>query len=228
MGERNYEIYEGLRAGMLLTATSGFLDAFTYLSHGEHFASLQSGNLILLGAKLADGKFMQSLNYLVPIVFFMLGAGANFGIKKFCGSHHLRAVKLSATVEFFGFLISGILSFLIPSTLLLGLLAFFAAIQADTFSKLRGMPYATVMSTGNLKTFGGNLLGGIFTKDKATREKGRYAGIVVFTFFFGAFLSALCLEFFGPFTIFGPCILILVLNIMIFLEDKKPKAAEVN
>jgi uncharacterized membrane protein YoaK (UPF0700 family) len=106
-------------------------------------------------------------------------------------------------------------------------LAFFAAIQADTFSKLRGMPYATVMSTGNLKTFGGNLIGGIFTKDRAVREKGRNAGIVVFTFFFGAFLSALLLEFIGPFTIFGPCVFILVINLMIYFDQKNGSVKEV-
>ncbi|MDR0921270.1 MAG: DUF1275 domain-containing protein [Lactobacillales bacterium] len=216
--ERQFFVYEDLEVGMLLTAISGYLDSYTYITHGERFASLQSGNLILLGANLANGSWKKAVVYLLPILFFMLGAGFNFVIKKYAKRQQMNWRKLSVSVEFLGMTTCGILSFFIPNNLSLALLAFFAAIQADTFGKLRGMPYATIMSTGNLKTAGSMLIGGLIDHDKESLEKGKNAACVVFSFFLGALISALLVKVLGSFTIFGVTLMLLIVLYMMFKD----------
>jgi uncharacterized membrane protein YoaK (UPF0700 family) len=64
---------ETLFLGALLTVTGGFLDAYTYLCRGKVFANAQTGNIVLLGVKLAEGQFDALLHYLIPILAFALG-----------------------------------------------------------------------------------------------------------------------------------------------------------
>lgn len=46
--------------GALLTMAAGCIDAHSYLLHGQVFAGLQTGNLILLGVRLGQGEVLQS------------------------------------------------------------------------------------------------------------------------------------------------------------------------
>lgn len=50
--ETKIPVHETLIIGILLAMSAGGLDAYTYLVHGEVFAGLQTGNLILLGIHL--------------------------------------------------------------------------------------------------------------------------------------------------------------------------------
>ncbi|MDM5146615.1 hypothetical protein ICE98_03764 [Lactococcus lactis] len=45
----------------------------------------------------------------------------------------------------------------LSASLFVGILSFFMVIQGDTFTRVRGLPYANIMSTGNIKAFGTNL-----------------------------------------------------------------------
>ncbi len=42
--------------GILLAIVGGFLDAYTYISRNGVFANAQSGNIVLLGVKAAQGQ----------------------------------------------------------------------------------------------------------------------------------------------------------------------------
>lgn len=52
---------------MLLTIAGRFLDAYTYLCRGKVFANGQTGNLVLLGMRLAEQDYRNALYYLLPI-----------------------------------------------------------------------------------------------------------------------------------------------------------------
>ena len=62
MNEKPYPVHESLLIGTLLTAAAGSFDAFTYLLHGEVFAGLQTGNVILLGIHLGQAQWTTFLN----------------------------------------------------------------------------------------------------------------------------------------------------------------------
>ena len=73
MNRAGHQMSETLFLGALLTVTGGFLDAYTYLCRGKVFANAQTGNIVLLGVKLAEGQFDALLHYLIPILAFALG-----------------------------------------------------------------------------------------------------------------------------------------------------------
>lgn len=66
-------VHESLPIGILLAMAGGFLDVYTYLFHGEVFASMQSGNVILMGVSVAQGRYHEIIRYLLPIGMFMIG-----------------------------------------------------------------------------------------------------------------------------------------------------------
>jgi uncharacterized membrane protein YoaK (UPF0700 family) len=208
---KRYSIYEEIHVGMLLTMVSGYLDSFTYFHFDEHFASLQSGNLIMMGTDLANGKFLEASNYLIPIFLFMLGAAFSTWVKEVAARNNYHRHILSTRIEFIGMVAAGILSFFLPSIWTAGVFAFFAAIQADTFSKLRGLPYTTIMSTGNLKSTGAFLFSAIYKKDKEIWKKACNVLRVVLTFFAGALLSGLLSRVIGHLAVFGAPLILLVL-----------------
>ena len=63
---------DSLQMGLLLAATGGFLDAYTYVARGRVFANAQTGNLVLLGLRAFETD-PQALRYLVPVCAFVLG-----------------------------------------------------------------------------------------------------------------------------------------------------------
>ena len=72
-----HPIHERLYIAFLLAANSGFVDAYTFQYHGERFASLQTGNIIQAGFLLAKGQFTAAQSFILPIIFFILGAAFN-------------------------------------------------------------------------------------------------------------------------------------------------------
>jgi uncharacterized membrane protein YoaK (UPF0700 family) len=64
------------RALLLLTFTTGIVDAVSYLGLGRVFAANMTGNIVLLGFGVAGGANLPVLAPLVSLGAFVLGAGA--------------------------------------------------------------------------------------------------------------------------------------------------------
>jgi uncharacterized membrane protein YoaK (UPF0700 family) len=64
------------RALLLLTVTTGLVDAATYLGLGHVFSANMTGNIVLLGFGLAGAKGLPVVAPLVSLGAFLLGAGA--------------------------------------------------------------------------------------------------------------------------------------------------------
>jgi len=218
--EKKILIYEELEVAMLLTATGGFMDAYSYLTHNTRFATLQSGNVILMALNLVKGKFVNGMIYLFPIVAFAIGAAISFLLKRYAQKNNLRHHQLALFIEISGITLIGALANILSNNLFISLLALVAAIQADTFTKLRGMPYANIMTTGNIKTTGFMLFGGLVSKNKIMLAKGRNSFLVVLSFFVGAILSALLVPLTKNYTILGAAILLLLVFFLIQKENK--------
>lgn len=60
-------IHESLLTGILLAIVGGFLDIYTYLLKGNVFANAQTGNMVLMGLKIAEQNYLGALYYLLPI-----------------------------------------------------------------------------------------------------------------------------------------------------------------
>lgn len=201
---------ESLRVGMLLAGTAGYIDAYTFAFHEARFASLQSGNLLQLGINIAEGNWMRALTFFWPVVGFAFGAALDQVIKIFAKKSEIQWEEYSVLVEAVGIALVALMELLhVPGTIVIPTLAIFMAIQADTFGKLRGMPYATVLSTGNIKTFGATLANGLLNQDPAQLVKTRNIGMVMLSFFAAAVVSHFVATAFGGATLFGAPVLLL-------------------
>ena len=67
------QMSENFILGIILAAVGGYLDAYTYLVRGGVFANAQTGNIVLLGINLAEGSYLNALQYLFPIAAFSVG-----------------------------------------------------------------------------------------------------------------------------------------------------------
>ena len=94
-GARRPPLSETFALGALLAAAGGFLDAYTYLLRGGVFANAQTGNIVLLGMRLAEGEPGRALGYLVPILAFAAGVAATEGLRRrWAASPRGRAARL--------------------------------------------------------------------------------------------------------------------------------------
>ena len=92
--EREITIHETLLVGICLAAAGGFLDAYTYTLRGGVFANAQTGNLVLLALRAAQGDWQGAFYYVIPVAAFFCGILLTETIKLrtsdpgifFCGS----------------------------------------------------------------------------------------------------------------------------------------------
>src|SRR5271154_3321911 len=57
----------------MLSLSGGFLDAFTFVGHGQVFANAMTGNVVLLGVFAAAGDWRGALDHIPPIFAFLAG-----------------------------------------------------------------------------------------------------------------------------------------------------------
>ena len=95
------QMSESLLLGAILATVGGFLDAHTYICRGKVFANAETGNIVLMGAKLAEGDFKDAFFYLIPITAFACGVFCAEGIKKLFKQNnyiHWRQITVAAEI----------------------------------------------------------------------------------------------------------------------------------
>lgn len=207
---------QSLRIAMLFSIFGGYLNSFSLLSFSGHLASLQSANLIFMGINLWDGNFIGALSYLLPIVAFAIGAGSNYLFRHmFSNSPNYLWQEFSIVTELIGFSFIAIFAPFLNYHVAIALLAFFAAIQADTGTNVHGATYASIMSTGNLRTFASNFSQYLITKDKLYLYRAFDFFCIISSFFIGAFIAVFMTRNYQLNALyFLPIILIIILLLM--------------
>lgn len=177
--------------GALLAVSGGLLDAYTYLCRGGVFANAQTGNMVLLAVRAAEGQWRLALGYLIPILAFFLGVLASQGIKRL----HRRAGRLHwrHTVLLAELLVLGVAA-CIPlgrwDGAVNSLVSFLCALQVDAFRTVRGHPFASTMCTGNLRSGTEALYRAAAGEASQLARSGCYFGIIA-CFLAGAALGGL-------------------------------------
>lgn len=184
------QVSESILLGTLLSLSGGFMDAYTYIGRGGVFANAQTGNILLLGVNLSEGRWDMALRYFLPVFAFVFGIALSdmlrFRFKDDPGVIHWRQITILAAalnLVFVGF---------IPQALNLlanCLVSFSCGIQVESFRKIHGTSMATTMCIGNLRAateyfteyaIGHNLQSG--------RKAGLFLGMIV-VFVVGAILG---------------------------------------
>ncbi|ERL64246.1 hypothetical protein L248_1429 [Schleiferilactobacillus shenzhenensis LY-73] len=216
-----FPLHEQLPAAMILAGVGGYMDAFSYLLHGNVFSSLQSGNVILLGIHLARGQWASSGHYLLPLAAFYLGAFLITIIARYVHRPGQRRTHLVGVItEIIILLAVALFGAHLPDTVVIAMMSFTAAIQLSIFRKMKGQPYTTTMTTGNIQASAAHLANAAMGTGQHAGQRSRDRLAVALGFGLGAFLSASLVPVLGQHAIIGGAALLVIILVLLLREQR--------
>ena len=206
--------------GVVLTLAGGFQDAYSYNCRGQVFANAQTGNIVLLGQNIASGNFQNALHYLFPLLAFLAGGYLSEWVRELCKSFqklHWRQIVLAFEIVMLA--IAGLLpqSLNVVSNVLM---SFACAMQVDSFRKFRGIPCATTMCIGNMRSGTELLCRYHITKDPELKRKSLHYYFIILVFAIGAAIGAVASQKFGNPAIWIAAGLMLLGFILMFVKEE--------
>lgn len=199
--------YDFLLPAVFLAAAAGGLDAYTYLEHGEVFAGLQTGNLILLGTHVGQGEFV--MRYLLSILMFMVGTLVVRLLQhRYPSDANLSRSTLVIIYEIILIGLSGLLAPNVSDIVTTGLLSMTAAGQLQEFRRLNGGPFTSLMMTGNIRTLAESLYDVVIRHNHDAAKKGLATFAIILSFVLGAGLNGIMVQRFGQTTIWISAIIL--------------------
>ena len=217
MNDRTVQMSEAYSLGALLTVGGGFLDAYTYFTRGGVFSNAQTGNLVLLAIRLAEGDLTALPHYLPPILAFALGVVAAELVRdRFRASHALHWRQAVVALEALILLATAFLPQGPWDAAVNAAVSFVCAMQVEAFRKIRGNALATTMCTGNLRSGTELLYHGLRDRDSAAlRRSLQYYGIIL-CFLAGGALGVWATDLLAERAILLCCALLLVIFLAMF------------
>lgn len=221
---------------IFLTLSGGFQDAYTYLCRGKVFANAQTGNIVLMSTHFFEGEFGLILHYLIPVISFIFGicvAEIQHIFFKNYKKIHWRQIVLAFEIVILltvGFIPINL------NILANALVSFVAAMQVQTFRKLRGNAYASTMCIGNMRSGAEALCGYFKTRKKILLIKAIEYFSIIFMFAVGAGFGSLAADRWGIRSIWFSCAFLFISFIIMFIrleieeekEEELEKAVETN
>ena len=175
---QGYPKAERLATGLGLAVVGGCLDTYTYFTRRGVFANAQTGNLVLLGISAARGELYRAGQYLIPVLAFALGVVATEGLRarRGAGDWQRTVLLLEAAI----LAVVGLLPPAFPDFVVNVTVSFLCSMQVNSFRLLEGMPYATTMCTGNLRSCAYHLGQRLFAGERAgTGRAARYLWVML-------------------------------------------------
>ena len=214
------QMSESMILGVVLTLAGGFQDAYSYNCRGQVFANAQTGNIVLLGQNIASGNFQNALHYLFPLLAFLAGVYLSEWGRELCKSFqklHWRQIVLAFEIVMLA--IAGLLpqSLNVVSNVLM---SFACAMQVDSFRKFRGIPCATTMCIGNMRSGTELLCRYHITKDPELKRKSLHYYFIILVFAIGAAIGAVASQKFGNPAIWIAAGLMLLGFILMFVKEE--------
>lgn len=214
------QMSESMILGVVLTLAGGFQDAYSYNCRGQVFANAQTGNIVLLGQHIASGNFQNALHYLFPLLAFLAGVYLSEWVRELCKSFqklHWRQIVLAFEIVMLA--IAGLLpqSLNVVSNVLM---SFACAMQVDSFRKFRGIPCATTMCIGNMRSGTELLCRYHITKDPELKRKSLHYYFIILVFAIGAAIGAVASQKFGNPAIWIAAGLMLLGFILMFVKEE--------
>ena len=74
------QMSESIELGIVLAASGGFMDAYSYIMRDHVFANAQTGNMLLLGVSISERNWPEVVRYLFPVLAFAASLAADFCI----------------------------------------------------------------------------------------------------------------------------------------------------
>lgn len=139
----------------LLITVAGFFGAYTFLLRGNVFCNAQTGNVVLMGMALGEGKWSEALYYLIPISAYIAGAFISELLPNPV-KHHLplRWDTLLILIEILVVFALGFVPESAPVQISQVAINFIASMQYNTFRQAEGVPMATTFATNHIRQIG--------------------------------------------------------------------------
>lgn len=195
---------------VLLTLAGGYLDAYTYSSRGGVFANAQTGNIVKFGIALANSNFTRCLQLLVPITAFVIGILAALVIETYFLKKEIHFIRRMVLIMEMTVMV---ISALLPQSEIGNMLAntmisFVCAMQMEAFKTFAGQPFATTVSTGNLRKFIEFLYQGCVEHDNGKLKIALMYLTIVIIFITGALIGTLITDAYGLHSVAVPAVLL--------------------
>lgn len=215
---------ESFIVAMLLALAGGYLDIYSYLARGKVFANTQTGNLVLLGYNIAQGNMHKVLYYLFAIFSFMLGVcSAKYVEYKIKEGRYLHWLNITLCIEMIALFIVMFIQEGSLNVIANVMISFVCGLQVQSFRKVNGKGYSTIMFTGNLKNLADQFSHYAITREKESLENGRiYLGITL-AFIIGGWLGTLTTDEYGVKAVGLVNIVLAVVFIVLYQEQNKVK-----
>ncbi|WP_020062365.1 YoaK family protein [Bacillus sp. 123MFChir2] len=173
--------------GVLLAVVGGFLDAYTFISRDGVFANAQTGNVVLLAIRAANGEWHNALLYIPPILAFMLGVLISEVVKIPHIRHALHSYRRSILIlECIVLIIVGFMPKSIPNIVVTVCISFVSSLQISTFNKLDKWVYNSTMTTGNLRTLTQAAYLAFIKRDQEEKKRFNEFFVIILSFILGA------------------------------------------
>ena len=208
---------ESFPVGALLALAGGFLDAYTYLSRGGVFANAQTGNMVLLGIRLAERNWSGAARYLIPIFAFaagvLLAEWIQHKLKHRTDVHWRQAVLLLeiALLLAIGFVPDGNWNGAVNIAV-----SFVCALQVEAFRTMHGLAYATTMCTGNLRSGTESLFLYLQTKNRVLLQNAMKYYAIILIFILGAVLGVFLTGWMTERAVWVPAGLLVIVLLLLF------------
>lgn len=219
---KNKQMSETIILGMMLACVGGFLDAYTYICRGGIFANAQTGNLVLLGIRIAEGNLIGSLKYLIPIIAFVLGILiAEIVRKRHKNSVRIHWRQIIIVVELFvllgiTFIPNGGWYDMIANVLV----SFVCSLQVQSFRKFNGNAMATTMCTGNLRSATEYFYNYLDNKDRSELHRSFQYLAIIIVFIIGAAIGAIASIILGVKAIILSCIVLSIVFLLMLINNQ--------
>ncbi len=215
------QMSESMALAVFLTLAGGLQDAYSYNCRDKVFANAQTGNIVLLGQNLAEGNWNGALHYLIPLLAFISGVYVAVRIQYLCRENeriHWRQIVLMIQIMFLA------LVGLLPQSMNVAanaMMSFSCAMQVNAFRKFHGIPCATTMCIGNMRSATEMLCKYHVTGNPELKRKSMHYYFVILIFAVGAAMGAVLSGWMGDRTIWIAAVLLLAGFILMFIKEDR-------
>jgi uncharacterized membrane protein YoaK (UPF0700 family) len=138
---------ETLVVALLLAFAGGYLDTYTWITHGI-LANAQTANLVFLWVHATAAQWQQAFHLVPPLFAFFVGVVIAAWLRRAAGE---RAGQLSLLIEIAMLILVGILHNRLPQVAGTLGISMVAAMQTSIFTRVESSTYSSVMITGNFR-----------------------------------------------------------------------------
>lgn len=190
---------------MILSVSGGFMNIYSYLCNDGVFASMQTGNILLLIMSIINGNTSELLRYICPILLFIIGVIISSITNKYEMMMLLEAIILI------------VVCYIGDNIIASSMISLVCGIQLNCSNTICNG--TTTMCTGNLKNMVRYTYLYIMTKDIHTLYKSIINCLFILSFIIGIIIGDIVVQYIYKYALLI-CSDIIFISFFIILFDK--------